>query len=138
MLSPDEVKRLMRYCILHFSPVISSRPNVPLTGHDSSPTHPPCRSDDRRGPSARASLALQALYANDSVKHPLADITPLAKYLDDSDDHGNGHEDDDDDDDNDSDWEEDMDLVTYARYYAATTSFLAKMTSRCVNSLINV
>lgn len=49
---------------------------MPLTGHDSS--------------LAGSSLALQALYANDSVKHPLADIT-----LDDSDDRGNGHEDND-------------------------------------------
>ena len=112
----------MRYCNLH-----SSLVNVPPTGHDSSPTHPPGGIDDGGGHSAGSSLALQALYANDAVKHPLADITPLSKYLD-SDDRGDDHDhDDDDDDDDDSDWEDNMDPVTFARYYAATTPFLAEI-----------
>ena len=47
-----EIKRLMRYCNLYSLPVLSSsrtRPNVPPTAHDSSPTYPPSGSNDGGG-----------------------------------------------------------------------------------------
>lgn len=68
-------------------------------------------------------MALQALYANDAVKHPLANITAMVKSLDDP---GWVHEDDYSDDDTDSDWTE-ADLNTYARHFAPTTPFLAEV-----------
>ena len=121
MLSLDEVKRLMRYCISHSSPVVSS--SAPLTGRDNSATHPPGRRDDGRDPSTGPSLALQALYASDAVKHPLADITAMVKSLDDP---GRVHEDYYSDDDTDSDWTE-ADLITYARHFAPTIPCLMEV-----------
>jgi hypothetical protein len=61
------------------------------------------------------SLALQALYANNAVKHAFADFGQPSMTLD----LGS-----DDDDDN---WEENMDPITFARYYAAGNPLLAKI-----------
>src|SRR5260221_10202768 len=76
------------------------------------------------GPSAGTSLALQALYANDAVKHPL-DLTPFSKPCDpDPDDDLDPDEDDEDDD---GSWEDTMDPIRFARYYAATSPHLARI-----------
>ncbi len=104
MLSKGELWRLVDYCKL--SSLAHQRP---------------C---DGGGPSAGTSLALQALYANDAVKHSLADLTPFSKPRDP--DPDNDSEDDEDDEDDDASWEE-MDLITFARYYAATSPHLARV-----------
>ena len=74
------------------------------------------------GASGSLSSVLQALYASDAVKQAFASLSywdRCALMLDDDDD-------DDDDDDND-DWEDNMDPVTYARYYAAQHPLLARI-----------
>jgi hypothetical protein len=62
-------------------------------------------------------LALQALYANDAVKHAFLDFDQPSMTLD-------LGSDDDDDDDN---WEDNMDPITFTRYYAAGNPLLAKI-----------
>jgi hypothetical protein len=66
-------------------------------------------------------LALQALYANDAVKHAFADFDQPSMTLD------SGSDDDDDDDDDDDNWEDNMDPITFARYYAVGNPLLAKI-----------
>ena len=65
-------------------------------------------------------MALQSLYANDAAKHPLTHLPPYAKPLDPEPDF------DDSDYDSDASWEDRMDPITFARYYAATSPALAK------------
>jgi len=102
-LSKDELGRLKELTGLSPSPVISSSGAVSLV----SPGH---------GDASR-SLALQALYANNAVKSALSDN--LAIII--------GSEDDDDDDDDDEDWEDNMDPITFSRYYAAADPLMAKI-----------
>jgi hypothetical protein len=66
---------------------------------------------------AGGSLAFQALYANDAVKQAFASLNRPSMVLD------SGSDDDDEDDD----WEDRMDPVTFARYYAASSPHLAKI-----------
>jgi hypothetical protein len=75
---------------------------------------------DGTGPSAGTSLAFQALYANDAVKHAFVDFDQTSVTLD----SGSDDEDHDDDDDN---WEDNMDPITFVRYYAAGNPLLAKI-----------
>ena len=129
MLSKDELWRLVDYCKLCSPPVISSsstRSDV-ATGDDIVPVSSfahrrPCGNDDGGGPSAGTSLALQALYANVAVKHRLADLTPFSKPCDPDPD-----DDSDDDEGDDDSWEDTMDPITFARYYAATSLHLARI-----------
>jgi hypothetical protein len=63
-------------------------------------------------------LALQALYSNDAVKRAFADLdrrSTLEPYPGD------------DSDDEDEIWEDNMDPITFARYYAASNPLLAKI-----------
>jgi hypothetical protein len=67
---------------------------------------------------AGGSLAFQALYANDAVKQAFASLNQPSMVL---------HSGSDDDDDEDDDWEDRMDPVTFARYYAASSPHLARI-----------
>ena len=94
---------------------------------------------DDGGPSAGASLPLQSLYANDAVKHPLIHLPPCAKPLDPEPDF----DDSDSDSDSDGSWEDRMDPITFARYYAATSPALAEYVreydqtmSECLNQRV--
>jgi hypothetical protein len=64
-------------------------------------------------------LALQALHANDAVKHAFADLDQSSITLD-------SYSDDDGDDEGEV-WEDNMDPITFARYYAAGNPLLAKI-----------
>lgn len=81
-------------------------PDVSLLGDDiisSSDLHP--NLPVGAGPLANGSLALQALYENNAVECAFSYHRPDA--------------DDDDDEDEDKIWEDNMDPITFARYYAA-------------------
>jgi hypothetical protein len=144
MLSADELTRLDDYCDLFHSPIFSSSgtmsPFSPGGGGGGAAGEPdlsPAGSEAvmgssllpgqpggsnhhgaGAGPTASRSLALQALYANDAVKRALA-ISERHSALD-------LYPDDDGDDDDDV-WEDNMDPITFARYYAASTPLLAKV-----------
>jgi len=64
---------------------------------------------------AGGSLAFRTLYANDAVKQAFANLNQPSIVLD------SGSDDDDDD------WEDRMDPVTFARYYATSNPHLAKI-----------
>lgn len=93
---------------------------VPGSGSSQHPTQDSGLSGPVFG--AGGSFALQALYATDVVKQALASLSNHdrpALILDSNDD--------DDEDDDDSDWEDGMDPITFARYYAAQNPHLAKI-----------
>ena len=82
-------------------------------------------------------MALQSLYANNAAKHPLTHLLSYAKSLDPEPDL------DDSDFDSDGSWEDRMDPITFARYYAATSSALAEyvrgydqIMSECLNQRV--
>jgi len=66
-------------------------------------------------------LALQTLYANEAVKHPLANLPPFSKPLDPESDYSVS------DSDSDDNWEDNMDPITFARYYADINPHFAKI-----------
>jgi len=100
-LSEDELGRLREFAGLSPSPVISGSSAVSLVSPG--------------GGDARRSLALQALYANTAVKTALSDN--LAIFI--------GPDEDEDDDDD--DWEDNMDPITFSRYYAAANPLMAQI-----------
>jgi hypothetical protein len=69
--------------------------------------------------SAGTSLALQALYANDAVKRAFADFDQPSMTLESFSDDAY--------DDDDDDWEDNMDPITFARYYMVGDPLLAKI-----------
>jgi hypothetical protein len=106
--------------------VAAGEPDVSPTGDDTvpgsslSPRRPGGNNNhDGMGFSASTSLALQALYANDAVKRAFADFDQPSMTLD----LGS----DDDDDDDDDNWEDNMDPITFARYYMAGDPLMAKI-----------
>ncbi|KAH9995386.1 hypothetical protein BJV74DRAFT_883905 [Russula compacta] len=144
-LSSDEVRRLKVYSALSHPSVFpdsSTMPSFPQGGgsatpgpHDASSLgkdtapgsgssqHP--MQDSGLGTAASGaggSFALQALYATDVVKQAFANLSNHDRpvlILDSNDD--------DVDDDDDDDWEDGMDPITFARYYAAQNPHLAKI-----------
>ena len=114
VLSKDELWRIMEYCrlrsppgVFRTGPDVSTVPGISLARQSGG--------NDDGGPSAGTSLALQTLYANDAVKHPLAHLIAFSKPLDPVPDY---------DSDSDSNWE---DNITFLRYCAAGDPLLAKM-----------
>ena len=61
-------------------------------------------------------MAVQALYANNGVKYALFRQLGVKCYTDD-----------DDDDDDDEDWEDNMEPMTFVRFYAPGNPLLMKM-----------
>jgi len=136
-LNRDELQRLKVYGgvpPLHVLPDSGTMPLFPQGGGNAAPGNPDASSLGKDtvpgsgyggaafGTGGSLSLALQALYASDTVKQAFASLSywnQLALILD-SDDSG-------DDDDDDDDWEDTMDPVTYARYYAAQNPLLARI-----------
>ena len=141
-LSGDEVRRLKAYGGLVSSPVLpeSGMPPFPPGGGNAAPGPPDTSSSGKdtvpgSGSSQRprqdggnggaafgagGSSALQALYATDAVKQAFASLSHRDEpvLILDSDDS--------DDDEND-DWEDKMDPITFARYYAAQSPHLANI-----------
>jgi hypothetical protein len=134
MLSMDELLRLDNYCKLFHLPIFSSSGGVAAAGGpDLSPggseadpgsgllPGQPGGSNHHgvgAGPTVSRSLALQALYANDAVKRALAisdRLSSLDTYPDDN------------SDDDDEIWEDNMDPVTFCRYYAGNNPLMAKV-----------
>lgn len=66
---------------------------------------------------ASRSLTLQALYAKNAVKRAFFELSPTITL----------DSDDDDEDDLDDNWEDNMDPITFARYYAAGDPLLAQI-----------
>jgi len=66
---------------------------------------------------ASKSLTLQSIYAKNAVKYAFYHLTPPVFTLDSGDD----------DDDDDDSWEDNMDPITFARYYAAGSPLLTKI-----------
>ena len=139
-LNNDERRRLEEYSGYTPSPVIFTSSTMPSVhpgsgggaagGPDGSPTADDTISGSRSPPRpvgdnnhdgsrlpAGTSLALHALYANEAVKHAFMNQPSLTLDL--------GSDDDDDDDDD--NWEDNMDPITFARYYAAGNPHLAKI-----------
>ena len=96
-MSKDEVRRLKRLAGL------STLPGVPGSGP---------------GILASKSLTLSSLYGKNAVKYAFYHLAPPVFTLD--------LDDDDDDDLNDS-WEDNMDAITFARYYAVGSPLLTKI-----------
>ena len=143
-LSRDEVQRLKAYGGLSPSPVISDSSTIPrflLGGGNSAPEVPDASSSSKdtvpgsgssqypgqdshhggTGLGAHGSLALQALYSTDAAKNAFASLScrnQPALMLD---------SDEDSEDDDDEEWEDRMDPVTFARYYADQNPHLAKI-----------
>jgi hypothetical protein len=143
-LSEDEFRRLKAYVALLASPESGTmHPSPPGGGStatgdpDTSPsgkdkvagggsTQDPKKDSGNNGGAtfgAGGSTALQALYATDAVKQAFANLSSRgqAALILDSD------EDDEDDDDDNDDWEDRMDPIEFARYYAAQSPHLAKI-----------
>ena len=104
----------------------AGEPGVSPTEDDTVPASslsPPGGNNNHGGAglSAGTSLALQALYANNAVKRAFADFDQPSMTLD------SGSDDDDDDDDDDDNWEDNMDPITFARYYMAGDPLVAKI-----------
>ena len=140
-LNEDELRRLREYSGLSPSPVFPSSstmssfppgsgdstfggPDTLPSGNDgtvpgggSHPHQPGESNNPGAGSPAGGSLAFQALYANDAVKQGFASLDQPSMVLDS----------DFDDDDEEDDWEDRMDPVTFARYYAASSPHLAKI-----------
>ncbi|KAM6488962.1 hypothetical protein JOM56_015598 [Amanita muscaria] len=133
-LNKDEIRRLSVYSGLSPSPVVGTMYPFPLgsgisafggpdsmpSGNDTVPGASSYTHQPGAGLPAGSSLAFQALYANDAVKQAFASLHKPYIVLD------SGSDDDDDDDDN-PDWEDTMDPVTFARYYAAFNPHFAKI-----------
>lgn len=118
-LSNDELRRPEEY--RGYTPSPAGGPDGSPTGDDTisgrlPPRRPGENNYDGAGHPVGTSLALQALYANDAVKHVFMEFDQPSMSLD----LGS----DDDDDDN---WEDIMDLITFAGYYAAGNPLLAKI-----------
>jgi hypothetical protein len=126
-LSWDEIQRLKIYGGLPLTPTetnSSAMPPFPPEGGFAAPGLPadvsslgksmvPGCSYGGAAFGASGSSALQALYATDAVKRAFESLfyhCQLALIPDDDDD--------DDDEDDDDEWEDNMDPVTFARYYA--------------------
>jgi hypothetical protein len=140
-LNNDERRRLEEYSGYTPSPVISTSSTMPSVhpgsggaagGPDGSPAADGTISGSRSPPGpvgdnnhdgsrlpAGTSLALHALYANEAVKHAFMNQPSLTLDL--------GSDDDDNDDDDDDNWEDNMDPITFVRYYAAGNPLLAKI-----------
>jgi hypothetical protein len=127
-LSEDELERLKELSFSHSlgvsSPLVScggdaavAAPDVSLLGDDiisGSGLHP--HLPIGAGPSANGSLALQALYKNNAVKDAFSDHQAIIIGADD-----------DSDEDEDEIWEDNMDPITFARYYAAFDPVMARI-----------
>jgi hypothetical protein len=143
-LSRDELQRLKVYAGLTPSPVISqsgtmpqfppgppgswnAQPGVPNTSSKNdqvsgSGSSQHLGQDSNQGGTnlgIGGSFALQALYETETVKRAFASLaylsTPVLVLGDD------------DDDDDDEEWEDNMDPVTFARYFAPQNPYLAKI-----------
>jgi len=137
-LSTDELQRLKVYGGLSPLPVLPNSgpvPPFPPGGGSAAPGVPDASPSEKdtvpgNGSShsgygkaafgAGGSSALQALYATGAVKRAFASLSYREPAL-------ILHSDDDDDDDDDDDWEDQMDPITFARYYAAQNLHLAKI-----------
>ncbi|KDQ19489.1 hypothetical protein BOTBODRAFT_440312 [Botryobasidium botryosum FD-172 SS1] len=147
VLDRDELIRLRKYATRHTQPTppegggtfppptgdgnASFGGSGPSSGNHillSHPTHTQTSGEDASGSDGGANLGgsaeLQALYASDSVK--LAYET-LARRPEEGVIYIDG---DDDDEDDDEEWEDTMDPVTFARYYAPQNPYMAMIVER--------
>ena len=129
-LSEDELERLKEFSFSPSlgvsSPLISCggdaamvAPDVSLIVGDiisGSGLHPHLPGGSGASLSANGSLALQALYENSAVKDAFSDHRAI-----------NIGADDDSDEDEDEIWEDNMDPITFARYYAASDPVMARI-----------